>query len=868
MSYRQWLPVLFATVSAVAAPLAVFDDGKAAAIVPAAGLQAEGLDAVRDLAEYLKRATGAEFAVVAEAEADPVKYPARLYVGPVKALPEDDRQELARLDRDAYLVHITDQDAAFLVGPQPWSTYWAVCQFLEDYAGVRWLMPGPLGEDVLPQAQVLAPASRRVFSPVLLSRLWSGAHHGGQWSLRQRIHERYQFHHNLIHVFDAAKHYDAHPEWFPLRADGKRYRPQGAEDHSWQPCLASASSVKHAADCARQAWAAKPGLDSFSYGCNDGQGWCECDGCKAMDRPIPPWDGFEGTYSYRYYSWLNQVAAELEGTHPGNLVGCLAYSTYILPPEQIGLHRNIIPYFTSNRADYYEPQFREQDEKLLEWWGRVATQMGIYDYAYGMGFAIPRIYTHLFQEAIRHAVRNRVRGFYAEVYPNWGLDGPKLYLMSRILWDPEVDVDALGSEWNRRLFREASAPMAAYFARCERAWREQNTGRGQWAYRLAGDPRQFEVFPPAVVAECTGYLDQAARLAQVDLVRDRIRFFRKTWEVSALLAGNYWAGREVQQLVEQDAPLPDIAGALRRMAATVATMDVEAYVKERIGNDPIAYHPPHAGWFEPLKAGADANAMRLSASRLAARVVREVVAGRAVSAPDLRALIGSRLDEAFGTEGTPQYREYVARLRALAQKVAKVTRCGQPPAVDGALDEAAWAGADVLTGFVRWGSSESAQCPTRARLLHDGRLLYIALECVQDTSALKADSAPRDGSTWKDDSVEVFLNPGLDEFPYVQFILNAKEAFFDLWGRKAGESYQDRVSANFDCRWAAKVFPDRWTGEMAVPLADFGCQAAPGTLLRLNLARNVQGKAPEISAWFLSVQAHADPASRGWIVFE
>jgi len=868
MRIPQALVALLLPLAATAAPLVVFDAQKAATIVAADGLQAEGQDAVRDLADYLRRATGVAFAVVPEAEADPAKHPVRLYVGPVAALPDVDRQALARLDRDAYLVDITDQGAAFLVGPQPWSTYWAVCQFLEDQVGVRWLIPGPLGEDVPVCTRLVLPPRRQVYSPVLLSRLWSGAQYGGPWSLRQRIHERYQFHHNLVRVFDAAKYYDGHPEWFPLRADGTRYRPQGDKDHSWQPCFASASSVQHAADCARQAWAAKPGLDSFSYGCNDGQGWCECEGCKAMDRPLVPWEGFEGTYSCRYYGWLNQVAAELGTTHPQNLVGCLAYSTYILPPEPIGLHPNIIPYYTSNRADYYEPQFREQDQKLLEWWGRVATQMGIYDYAYGMGFAIPRIYSHLFQDAIRHAVRNRVRGFYAEVYPNWGLDGPKLYVMSRVLWDPEVDVDALTTDWNRRLFREAWEPMAAYFGRCERAWAEQHTGRGHWAYRLAGDPRQFEVFPPDVIAECTAYLDQAAGLAQSDLVRDRIRFFRKTWEITVLLSGNYWAGREVEQLVTGEAPLEQIAGALRQMAAKVSTLDTDAYIKERVGNDPIAFHPPLPGWLEPLKAGADANAMRLSASRLSARVVREAVAKGDVTAADLRGLIGARIDAAFGTAGSPQYLEYVTRLRAMAQKVAKVGRRTPPPVIDGRLDEPAWTEADVLGDFVRWGNTAAAQFPTRARLVHDGATLYIGLDCEQDTTHLQTAAAPRDGSTWKDDSVEILINPGLEAVPYVQFILNAKGAFFDLWGRKDGESYQERVSANFNCRWAAQVQPGHWTGEIAIPLAEFGCTPARNSLLRLNLARNVQGKAPEISAWFLSVKAHADAASRGWIVFE
>jgi hypothetical protein len=849
-------------------PLTVYDAEHTPTVVYADGLTGEAVTAWKDLAAYLGRSTGKTIEAVAESQVDPNLQGVRIYVGACDALPAEDRAELERIDQDAYIVHVTEANAVFLVGPRPWSTYWAVCQFLEDHAGVRWLIPGPLGEDVPEHDRIDVKPMRHVYAPAMRSRLWSGAHYGGVWSLRRRIHSRDRFHHNLLHVFDADKYYDEHPEWFPLRASGERYRPQGERDNAWQPCMASESSVQHAADAARAAWAKDPSLASFSYGCNDGGGWCVCDGCLAMDRPMEPWEGFKGDHSYRYYTWLNKIAANLEKTHPDHLVGCLAYHDYILPPEDIGLHRNIIPYFTSNRADYYEPTFRELDQNLIEWWGKVANQMGIYDYAYGMGFVVPRIYNHLFQDAIQHAVKNGVTGFYAEVYPNWGLDGHKLYVMSAVLWNPKVNIDAMTTEWNKRMFREAWKPMDAYFARCERAWREQETGPGHWAYRLAADPKQFEAFPPDVIAECNAYLDEAERLAKADIVRDRIAFFRKTWEITELLAGNYGVGKDMQQLVDDEAPLQDIAAAMRVMASRVQTLDTDAFIADRVGDDPIAFFPPRPEWIEPLKNGADAETLRSTASRLSARVVREAVAGGNVSAAELRETIGAQIDEAFGGKGIPLYHEYVSRLKNMAQKVVKVVRVDGEVNIDGRLDEAVWSRADVLTDFVRWGSTASTQYVTRARLAHDGNDLIVALDCEQDTSALVTDAAPRDGSTWVDDSVEIFINPGMEQLPYIQFIINARGAFFDLWGQTEDETIDRRMSHNFNCQWATAIEPDRWTAEIRIPLNEFGCTAEPNSLLRLNLARNVQCDPAEISAWFLSIKAHADAASRGWIVFE
>ena len=455
MSVAVTLTLLLATATcAVAADFTVLDGDTQAVIVRERLARGEALTACQELAAYLGKSTGRTFAVVDEDDYEPAQGPP-IYVGmcgPVKAA-----LGMARygMDRDAFAVIVTG-DAAMLAGPSPWATYWAVCQFLEDHVGVRWLIPGPLGEDVPAHDAITVPEVRQVHTPAILSRLWSGAQYGGAWSLRQRIHGRYAFHHNLLRVFPPEL-FDEHPEYFPVHG-GERYRP-GPDDHSWQPCMTDPGGIAHAADVARAAFDANRDLESFSFGINDGHGYCECEDCQAVDRPIPEWHGFSGEKSVLYYTWLNQIAENLEADHPDKMLGCLAYSAVILPPPGMRLHRNIIPYLTSNRSDYWDPAFRSQDETMLERWAAATSQMGIYEYGYGMGFAIPRIYNHLFQDAIRHAVANNVRGFYAEVYPNWGLDGHKLYVMARLLWDPEADVDAITDDWNERMFRTAAAPM-------------------------------------------------------------------------------------------------------------------------------------------------------------------------------------------------------------------------------------------------------------------------------------------------------------------------------------------------------------------------------------------------------------------------
>jgi len=185
------------------------------------------------------------------------------------------------------------------------------------------------------------------------------------------------------------------------------------------------------------------------------------------------------------------------------------------------------------------------------------------------------------------------------------------------------------------------------------------------------------------------------------------------------------------------------------------------------------------------------------------------------------------------------------------------------------LDEQVWQRADVLTDFIIWGSTEPSKFVTNIRLAHDGKDLYVAMECLQDTSHLVVQAAPRDGNTWKDDSVEIFINKGLEAAPHAQFILNAAGAFFDQYDRDGTQDYAERLAYNFNASWAARVYPDKWCGEVRIPLGELGITPASNELIRMNFIRNAhEGKETHISAWFSSLRAHADPLSRGWILFE
>ena len=159
------------------------------------------------------------------------------------------------------------------------------------------------------------------------------------------------------------------------------------------------------------------------------------------------------------------------------------------------------------------------------------TRLGIYDYIYGAGFLIPRIHTQALAEHLKHARRAGFTDYFAEMSPNWGLDGPQPWLVSQLLMDPELSVDALLREYYTRYFRTAARPMRQFFERCEAVWNQQ-PGRPYWLKHFRNDS-QAALFPAKEIARLRGYLERAVALAGDDLVlADRVRLVSDAFGVT------------------------------------------------------------------------------------------------------------------------------------------------------------------------------------------------------------------------------------------------------------------------------------------------------------------------------------------------
>lgn len=473
----------------------------------------------------------------------------------------------------------------------------------------RWFEPGSLGHEWGAKPPPLSPQA-------YLTRALGGieGEAGQDWARHNRLTPTLSFSHNLAAVFPPAL-FETHPEFFPME-DGQRLRPPPNGPVWWQPDIGREDVAQYAAASAGQFFDAHPDAVSFSLGINDGLFFGDSPETRALTMPVR-WFRGRPDYSNLVFTFMNRAAAILAKSHPGKYLGALAYYWAEDAPD-FPVRPDVIPFLTADQSQGYDPAFLRENQALWERWltamragaqsdraaqasdapavepsanrsgGRPEFRIGLYDYIYGGGFLIPRQHPHLLAEQLREARRMGFTDFYAEVYPNWGLDGPQPWLVAQLLQNPQQNADQLLNEYYRRYFKEAAAPMRRFFERCEQIWLEQG-GESYWL-KYYRNEAQAGLFPPAVCRELRGYLDQAAHRAKHYKVEHRVRQVSDAFGVTERLVTMHFARVALDRAVLHDSLTPV---ALTRLLSDYlrARTDFVAYAEALRREQPLLIAP-------------------------------------------------------------------------------------------------------------------------------------------------------------------------------------------------------------------------------------------------------------------------------------
>jgi hypothetical protein len=417
----------------------------------------------------------------------------------------------------------TRGNALWIVGGDARGALYGVYEFLESL-GVRWFMPGEMGEDVIERKTIsFAPLERRgapAFRAVS-GLSWAGGPGALDWERRIRAQvgpPNAFFGHNWSNIIPPTpENKAAHPEWFALH-DGKRID---------QLCSTNPDVIRITVEKAREFFTQNPDALTFSVSPNDGEEFCECDRCRALDRHYGVTDG---TLTDRFVHYANQVLEELAKTHPTKQVGLLAYVQHTRPPVSARPHPNLATIICHTPWEFCHVHALDDpncalNRRFMEYvkgWAKVCRHVGVYDYYGHFNAFTPWPILHDIRRDIPLMERIGVERFMSETQQHWANQGLNFYLAAKLLWNPKQDADHLLTEYYERFYGKAAAPMRRYWERWEAAMIE-TAKNGDGGYKW------FEMFTPALVGECDRYLAEAERLAAIDreVVRRRVAFARK-----------------------------------------------------------------------------------------------------------------------------------------------------------------------------------------------------------------------------------------------------------------------------------------------------------------------------------------------------
>ncbi len=400
----------------------------------------------------------------------------------------------------------------------------AVCGFLRSL-GVRWYLPGELGEVVPKLASIALPRidqTVRADFPVRSVNIRFGVHGAetARWAMRLGIRNPYglQTAHGLHTMTHNEQILSAHPDWFALYG-GKRHNQFGGRLN--QLCYSNQELLRETVRYVRAQ------LDHYQFDVvsvmpPDGYtAICQCEKCAGKDTPER---GYRGAFSDYVWDFVNQVAKEVRKTHPQRMISNCAYGTYTLPPNNIDkLEPNIQVIIVGGRRPTSEA--RDEIRQLRsDWLAKTDNPIMVFEnYPFtDRGFYLPAYIPGVLGESI-NATKGISRGedIWLSIRQDFhqkaiGFNHFLVYFTARMYWGgKQQDVMAMFDEYCRLFYGPAASEMRVFFDYCENNWREMEKDEIKAS-------RALELF---AAAQLKGGGDSvyAKRLALIDEYLDGLR---------------------------------------------------------------------------------------------------------------------------------------------------------------------------------------------------------------------------------------------------------------------------------------------------------------------------------------------------------
>ncbi|HVF10839.1 MAG TPA: DUF4838 domain-containing protein, partial [Abditibacteriaceae bacterium] len=418
------------------------------------------------------------------------------------------------------------KDVVMIAGPVE-GTYYGVIELLEQQ-GVRWFMPGDLGEVVPSLKTIEVKEQTTIQAPSFPSRWFQMPNK--EWQERLRCGG----------TAFAGGHGIKAPPYALNKKTGKYEPEENAEYYSLvkgqrvprQHCVSNPKLIEYVANgiiAARQ----KGRGPVTPLGPNDGAGFCECPNCRALDTG--DFDKYSGEMSVtdRYIWFFNRVLEKVQPEYPDTKVAFYIYHSYMRPPLREKPNPNIqgalAPIALDRVHGFSNPIAPEKQyvRTLYQEWGKLLPEL--YDRGYWSNLADPG-FTFIIIDRLRDEIPAcydlGVKGWRVETFPNYGPQFPSMYIAGKLMWNHKANVDALLQDCYDKFFGPAAEPMGKYITLMDAALRDSPYNTGS-----AWDIPNF--YPPALRKQARALLDDGdRRAAGKGIYADRVKMITETFDMT------------------------------------------------------------------------------------------------------------------------------------------------------------------------------------------------------------------------------------------------------------------------------------------------------------------------------------------------
>ncbi len=265
----------------------------------------------------------------------------------------------------------------------------------------------------------------------------------------------YNFHHSYNDLVPDTVYFAEHPEYFS-EIDGERVR-------DGQLCLTN-PEVAAVAEATLRRWIREnPECRVFSVAQNDNNRRCTCEKCRALEEA-------EGSPAGPVIHFVNRLADAIRDDHPGILLHTFAYQYSLPAPRHVVARDNVIVRLCTITCQFHRPltelaETRGGQEgvfvRALSEWQSHASRLYVWDYAVNFrNYLQPFLHLRTLQENLRYFKRVGVRGVLEEGNFAFGggaaMDDLKSYIISRLLFDTETDIDRAIHDFCRAVYGDAA----------------------------------------------------------------------------------------------------------------------------------------------------------------------------------------------------------------------------------------------------------------------------------------------------------------------------------------------------------------------------------------------------------------------------